>query len=163
MLQTNGFGQIFWPCDIICHVVVFEKTKNRQKDFCEKTQVLDTSPMLLKRPTEGFFALHYADLQCFPQKLFNFTRMSVTFKFLLEKFHPRLERMNTDMRCCVPPEEVSGIWTILWVPKPLLFVGNLYNFRNCARHMSSNMGGASYAAIHVAGNHNMFLEKDTIP
>lgn len=65
-----------------------------------------THPMLLKRPTEGFFALQYADLQRFPQKFFNFTRMSVpTFDFLLEKLHPRLERMNTDMRRCVPPEE----------------------------------------------------------
>lgn len=65
-----------------------------------------THPMLLKRPTEGFFALHYADLRQFPQIFFNFTRMSLpTFEFLLEKLQPCLERMKTDMRRCVPPEE----------------------------------------------------------
>ncbi|XP_040178942.1 putative nuclease HARBI1 [Rana temporaria] len=63
-------------------------------------------PMLLKRPSEGFFALQYADLRRYPPKFFNFTRMTITtFDYLLEKLHPRLYRTNTDMRLAVPPEE----------------------------------------------------------
>ena len=82
------------------------REKSRTRKMSARRRRYWAHPMLLKRPTEGSFALHYADLRRYPQLFFNFTRMTIpTFQFLLEKLHPRLDRTNTDMRRSVPPEE----------------------------------------------------------
>lgn len=76
-----------------------EDRRSRQRRFW-------THPLISQRLSVGYFTQMYAELRIHPEKFYNFTRMSVTlFDDLLERFQPRLTRMDTVMRRSVLPEE----------------------------------------------------------
>ena len=63
-------------------------------------------PVMLQRLSVGYFTTMYTQLRMYPDKWYNFSRMSVPlFDDLLEKLRPRLSRMDTNMRSSVSPEE----------------------------------------------------------
>lgn len=63
-------------------------------------------PMLVERHSKGLFQNYFKDLRNYPERFFNYTRMSVqSFDELLENVKNSLSGSDTRMRKCICPEE----------------------------------------------------------
>ncbi|CAH1995541.1 unnamed protein product [Acanthoscelides obtectus] len=59
-----------------------------------------------KRHSKGLFQTYFKDVHAFPDRFFNYTRMSVqSFDNLLEKIRNSIKGIDTRMRACISPEE----------------------------------------------------------
>lgn len=63
-------------------------------------------PLFLERHSKGLFHTYFKDVRKYPDRFFNYTRMSVqSFDNLLENISNSIKGSDTRMRACITPEE----------------------------------------------------------
>ena len=98
--QLNSLVAMNFYEVVITAILIHKWKQNRNTRRCW------VHPLLSERLNKGQFYTLHGRLIKFPRKFFNYYRMSHhTFKILLEKLSPGLQRRDTNLRLCIPPEE----------------------------------------------------------
>ena len=83
----------------ICLLLLKQKRKIRKRHYW-------VHPVVSKRLLNGQFYKLYEDLRSHPGKFLNYFPMNVhTIDKLLNIIRPHVQRQDTNMRKCIPPEE----------------------------------------------------------
>ena len=86
--------------------LLIRKKKRKQ----QRRERLWVHPITSARLTEGAHYLLFKELEKDPTKFFNYFRMSrPTFYELLTYLEDSLQKQNTNMRACIPPQEMVAM------------------------------------------------------
>lgn len=84
---------------VVALLLRMKANKRRKKQYW-------VHPVLSQRMLKGQFCKLYSDLRDYPNKFFQYYRMSVkSFDELLKIVGPKITYQDTTWRKCVPPEE----------------------------------------------------------